>query len=98
MTSKGIFQEKNLPTIPIKPIKVGQAFEGLAKSTVDRKVCSHVPFRIKGFTKKTVDIPATLLKRDEAFGMPSLQPEGIVTDAAAHDIIVCKANCYGGRS
>ena len=84
-------KEKKVPTIPIKPIRVEQALQRSGKPIVNRKVRSHVHFTNKDYTsKEEVDLLVAPLNTDVTLGMPMLQQEGIVVDAANRDIVTPK--------
>jgi len=83
-----VVKEKKLPTVPIKPIRVGQALQGSKRTIVNRKVRSHIYLTNRDYTsKKEVDLLVAPLNMDMTLGMPMLQQEGMVIDAANHDII-----------
>ena len=86
--SERIVKEKKLPTVPIKPIRVGQALQGSKRTIVNRKVRSHVHLTNNDYTsKKEVNLLVAPLNTDVTLGMPTLQQEGIVVDAANRDIV-----------
>ena len=89
--SERIVKEKKLPTVPIKPIQVGQALQGSKRTIVNRKVRSHVHLANNDYTsKKEVDLLVAPLNTDVTLRMPTLQQEGIVVDAANRDIVTPK--------
>ena len=91
--STWIVEERKLPTVPIKPVHIGQALEVSDRAIVDQKIYSHVHFMMKNYsTQEKVDFLFTLLKRDVGLEMPILKREKILIDTATYDIWVPKTN------
>jgi len=88
--SEKIIKEKNLPTLPIQPMQVGQALAKASKMTVDRKVQSHIHLPTKEWTsKKPADLlVAPLANSDIVLGMLFLKQEKITVDANRDNIIL----------
>ena len=67
---------------------MGQALQKSEKAIVNRKVRSHIHLTNRDYTsKKEVDLLVAPLNMDMTLGMLMLQQEGMVIDAANHDII-----------